>query len=222
MGAKDWMIMYADTDVAGVLRRHPPIDRAATRALVARLHPDTSLIPIADGTLADQSNPEDGTVYAGVYPGLTVLLTEEAAHDRPSRLSQRFIDEARGRKVYLHAMHSVVGWFAYAVWENGALQRSLSLSPDDGILERIGDPLPFEQPYWAGERAEEGDDAAWAEFTKFVVVEGATKAAQPFDFNPLELGEDALSALFGFVYEGTPPDDAPDLERIVLAGYRLS
>jgi len=108
------------------------------------------------------------------------------------------------------------------VWENGVLRRSLSLSPDDGILENIGEPLPFEQPYWAGERAEQ-DDADWAEFTKFVVVERPVVVKkQPFDFNPLELGEDALSALFGFVYEGTPPDDAPDLERITLAGYRLS
>ena len=222
MGAKDWMIMYADTDIAGVLRNHPPIDRAATRAVVERLHPGASLIPFQDGTLADQSNPEDGTVYAGVYPGLTVLLTEEAAQDRPSQLPQRFVDEAQGRTVYLHAMHSVVGWFAYAVWENGVLRRSLSLSPDDGILENIGEPLPFEQPYWAGERAEQ-DDADWAEFTKFVVVERPVVVKkQPFDFNPLELGEDALSALFGFVYEGTPPDDAPDLERITLAGYRLS
>ncbi|MER7248240.1 hypothetical protein [Kribbella sp. NPDC000426] len=167
MGAKDWMIMYADTDVAGVLRRHPPIDRAACRAFVERLHPGASVIPFEDGTLADQSNPEDGTVYAGVYPGLSVLLTEEAAQD-------------------------------------------------------IGDPLPFEQPFWAGERAGE-DDADWAEFTKFVVVERPVAVKQqPFDFNPLELGEDALSALFGFVYEGTPPDDAPDLEQVVLAGYRLS
>jgi hypothetical protein len=162
MGAKDWMIMYADAeaDIAGVLRRHPPLDRAATRALVERLHPGTSLIPIEDGTLADLSNPEDGTVYAGVYPGLSVLLTEEAAQDRPSRLHQRLVDEARGRTVYLHAMHSVVGWFAYALWEDGVLRRSLSLSPDDGILENIGDPLPFEQPYWAGERAEE-DGVDW-------------------------------------------------------------
>ncbi|WUJ72697.1 hypothetical protein OG809_05375 [Kribbella soli] len=222
MGAKDWMIMYAETDIADVLRQHPQPDRDATRAFVERLHPGASVIPFEDGTLAEQSNPEDGTVYAAVYPGLTVLLTEEAAQECPSKLPQRFIDEAQGRTVYLHAMHSVVGWFAYAVWENGILRRSLSLSPDDGILENGGDPLPFEQQYWAGERVEE-DDADWAEFTKFVVVERPVAVKQqPFNFNPLELAEDALSALFGFVYEGMPPDNAPDLERIVLAGYRLS
>ncbi|MGW3628080.1 DUF6928 family protein, partial [Streptomyces sp. NPDC000880] len=29
-------------------------------------------------------------------------------------------------------MHSVVDWLAFAVWEDGRLIRSLSLSPDDG------------------------------------------------------------------------------------------
>jgi hypothetical protein len=48
-------------------------------------------------------------------------------------------------------MHSVVDWFAYAIWANGKLLRSLSLSPVSGILENIGQRLPFEEPYWSGE-----------------------------------------------------------------------
>jgi hypothetical protein len=35
-------------------------------------------------------------------------------------------------------MHSVVDWFAYAVWIDGQLRRSLSLSPDSGIMEIVG------------------------------------------------------------------------------------
>ncbi|WP_420719932.1 DUF6928 family protein [Streptomyces sp. NA13] len=38
------------------------------------------------------------------------------------------------------------------MWEDGHLLRSLSLSPDSGVIENIGTPLPFEQPYWAGDR----------------------------------------------------------------------
>lgn len=53
--------------------------------------------------------------------------------------------------VTLHAMHSVVDWFAYAMWTNGKLVRSLSLSPGSGIPEDIGQRLPFEEPYWSGE-----------------------------------------------------------------------
>jgi hypothetical protein len=47
-------------------------------------------------------------------------------------------------------MHSVVDWFAFAVWQDGRLKRSLSLSPDSGVLEDIGAKLPFEEPYWSG------------------------------------------------------------------------
>ncbi|MEU6287191.1 hypothetical protein [Streptomyces sp. NPDC046988] len=57
-----------------------------------------------------------------------------------------------GRRLILHAMHSAVDWLAFAVWEDGRLDRSLSLSPDSGVTENIGEPLPFELPYWAGER----------------------------------------------------------------------
>lgn len=50
-------------------------------------------------------------------------------------------------------MHSVVGSLAFAVLgEDGRLVRSLSLSPDSGVIENIGGPLPFELAYWAGDR----------------------------------------------------------------------
>ncbi|WP_410785633.1 DUF6928 family protein [Kribbella sp. C-35] len=207
MGAKDWMVLYAETDVAGVLRAHPRPDRDATRAVVERLHPGARLTPIEDGNLDDNANPRNLTVYAGVYPGLTVVATGEAAIDRPSALPRQFVEEGRGRTLYLHAMHSVVDWFAYAIWVDGVLRRSLSLAPDDGIIENLGDPLDFEKPYWAGEHPVEVD---------------ADDPPYPFVFHPLELGEAALRQLFGFNYEGWIQDDDPELEDVVLAGYRLS
>ena len=85
-------------------------------------------------------------------------------------------------------MHSVVDWFAYAVWSKGALQRSLSLSPDSGILEDIGARFAFEAPFWSGRHPAhdpgEGDDE------------------YPFPFHPLDLGEAALAELFGYQLEG--------------------
>lgn len=42
---------------------------------------------------------------------------------------------------------SVVDFFAYAQWINCKFVRSLSLSPDSGILEDIGQRLPFEEPF---------------------------------------------------------------------------
>jgi hypothetical protein len=68
------------------------------------------------------ANPPDDVVYAGCFPGLTIVCTAEAAVDRPSQLDPRFLKEALGRTVYLHAMHSVVDWLRM---QNGARSASL-------------------------------------------------------------------------------------------------
>ncbi|MEV8374663.1 hypothetical protein AB0P21_18120 [Kribbella sp. NPDC056861] len=207
MGAKDWMLLYAEGNVAEVLRSHPQPDRAATRALVEHLHPEARLAETADGTLLESSNPPDDLVYAGVFPGLTVICSGEVALDRPSTLPAMYLAEANGRTVYLHAMHSVVDWFAYAIWTpDKQLLRALSLAPDGGIFENVGDPLPFERSYWAGEHQLEAEDG---------------EPQYPLPFHPLELAEDALRALFGFNYEGYLLDGDPELDEIVLAGYQL-
>ncbi|MFI5711841.1 DUF6928 family protein [Kribbella sp. NPDC051620] len=232
MGAKDWMLMYAEGTIAEVLRTHPQPDRAATRALVERLHPETLLTAVTDGNLLENPNPPDGLVYAGVYPGLTVLCSGTVALDRPSTLPAKYLAEANGRTVYLHATHSVVDWFAYAIWApDGTLTRSLSLAPDDGVMENIGQPLPFEHAYWAGEHPLVAGDPvpvsraylpgrspATPDSPPPMPSEGAD--SYPLPFHPLELSEAALRTLFGFVYEGQLLDDDPELEEITLLGYR--
>ncbi|MDT0546544.1 hypothetical protein AB0H07_41450 [Streptomyces sp. NPDC021354] len=47
--------------------------------------------------------------------------------DSPSRLPEHLVAASAGRRLILHAMHSVVDWFAFAVWDDGRLIRSLSL-----------------------------------------------------------------------------------------------
>jgi len=208
MGAKDWMLLYAGGEIRPILRSAPAIDRDATQALVRRLYPAHRMAETADGTLLEQANPPDGQIYAGCFPGLAVVCTRDAATDRPSQLDRRFLDEAAGRTVCLHAMHSVMDWFAYAVWaRDGTLLRALSLAPGSGIIEDIGQPLAFEELYWAGERPAVTGDSA--------------DPPCPLPFHPLELAEGALRALFGFNYEGACLDDDPDLERIVLAGFAV-
>jgi hypothetical protein len=196
MGAKDSILMYADSDVHPILQSEPSIDREATRQFVGRLYPGRAVSEIADGTLFDQADPPDLHLYAACFPGLTVICAADVALDHPSELAMSFHAEARGRTLYLHAMHSGVNWFAYAIWTgDGQLGRSLSLSPDSGVMENIGSPLPFEAPYWAGEKAlepEEEDEDAYA---------------LPFD--PLEMGEDALRTLIGFNYEGITSTTIP-------------
>ena len=208
MGAKDWFICYADSDVREVLAGSPQLDRAATEELVRRLYPDRAVEPVADGTLAEDSNPDDDLVYAAVWPGAALVCVGEVALDAPSTLDPRFLEEGRGRTVLLHAMHSVVDWTAFAVWDTqGRLQRSLSVNADDEVIEDLGERLPFEAPFWAGEHpaTEDEDDD------------------DPLPFHPLELGEAALDHLFGFVFEGYGDvvQSAVDPFDVSLAGFRL-
>jgi hypothetical protein len=211
MGAKTGILAYTDGDLSSLLRSVPQPEPIAAAELIMRLFPDWQIIePARESTLADETYPREGFTYAAVFPGTDILCDQRLMlYDKPSQLPQRLIDASRGRKLILHAMHSVVDWFAYAVWENGRLIRSLSLSPDDGIIENIGEPYSFEQPYWAGQHPVEpmfeDDDEPY-----------------PLPFHPLDLGEEALLALFGFQIEGRHDRNQIDAEQVPLLGFRVT
>ena len=99
MGAKDWILVYAEQDVATVLRAEPQIDRAATERLVRRLFSHRRLVPRPDRSLA-WTNPVSSEVYAGCFGGVTVIATDEAALDQPTQLDPRFLAEWNGRNLY--------------------------------------------------------------------------------------------------------------------------
>ena len=208
MGAKDWFICYTDTDVASVLAAGPPLDPAATEDLVRRLFPEHDAAAIGHGSLGGDGSPADEDVYAAVWPGATIVCTTQVALDRPSRLPPRFQVEGTGRTVHVHAMHSVVDWFAYATWgPDGRLRRALSVSADDEVIEDLGTRLPFEAPFWAGDlpATDDGD--------------------YPLPFHPLELSEATLDHVFGFVlegYSGMTKGSRVDPFDVTLAGFRLT
>jgi len=200
------MLVYADGNAREALHRRPRLDRNTTAAFLAALFPDEKLTPLDDGDLSFTC-PPDNEIHAGCFDGAAVVAASEFGADYPSRLPQRFIG-ARGGTLTLHAMHSVVDWFAYAQWVDGTLVRSLSLSPDSGVLEDIGAKLTFEEPYWAGRHpAVDGDEP---------------DGAYPFPFHPLELGEAALAALFGYHLEGPIDPSLLEPETIALARYKRS
>jgi hypothetical protein len=212
MGAKDCFILYADGDPASLLAGRTDLDRGATEELVRRLFPDQGVSRIEDGTLGENAIPEDDGVYAAVWPGLALVCTTKVALDRPSEVGAGFLAEGAGRTTYVHAMHSVVDWFAFGIWgADGRLRRALSVSGGDGeILEDVGDRLAFEQPWWAGVYpALDGDE---------------NEDDYPFPFHPLELGEAVLGNLFGFVFEGCEgmPPATVDPFEVTLAGFRLT
>jgi hypothetical protein len=204
MGAKTWMLVYSEGMPREILKDIPVLDRDATIAFVERLFPSQKLVALDDGDLS-HTCPADDEIVAGCFPGLAVVAAKEFAVDYPSRLPAEFIDAFPDRSIYLHAMHSVVDWFAYAVWKNGQLQRSLSLSPDSGILEDIGARLAFEEAYWAGNHPATDPDEDDNDY--------------PFVFHPLELGEAALQSLFGYQLEGMT-DTQLEPETIPLMRFK--
>ena len=206
MGAKTWMLVYADSNAREALGAKPQLDREATQRLASALLPGEKLEPAGDGDLSDTC-PPDNELHIGCFPGVSVIAAKEFGIDYPSRLPQRFIAAGGSGTITLHAMHSVVDWFAYAKWSNGKLLRSLSLSPDSGIMEDIGQRLPFEEPYWSG---------------KYPAVDDDEEDAYPFPFHPLDLGEAALRELFGYQLEGYIDASLLEPESIPLVRYRRS
>jgi hypothetical protein len=203
VGAKTWMLVYADVDACEALKAKPALDREATLALANNLFPNETLTPADDGSL-EYTCPPDNELHAGAFAGVSILAAKEFGIDYPSKLHRRFLTAGSYRKIYLHAMHSAVEWFAFGQWEDGELLRSLSLSPDSGILEDTGQRPPFEEPYWSGRHPavkDEGDE-------------------YPYPFHPLELGEAALKEFFGYQLEGYIDPALLKPESIPLIRYK--
>ncbi|WP_329121316.1 DUF6928 family protein [Streptomyces sp. NBC_01465] len=210
MGAKTGLLVYADGDIPEALRQVGEASAERTAAMMRRFYPGWEIEETEGRVLDGGVCPPEGTAYAASWPGLEIVGDQRVMIDLPSQLPAHLIAASAGRRLVLHAMHSVVDWLAFAVWEDRRLVRSLSLSPDSGILENIGEPLPFEAPYWAGERP--ADIVPWP---------GEEEEPYALPFHPLELGEDALRALCGFVREGRPEPDDVDVDSIELFGFHI-
>lgn len=205
MGAKTCMLVLGPSDLKERLAAYPALDRAAADSAAARFFPKVKTAPMPEGSLT-YTCPPDEVLCVGVFDGVTVLAAKEFGEDHPSTLDARFVE---GHELaVLHAMHSVVDWFAMAKWKHGRLERALSLSPDTGIVEDLGPRLPFEAPYWNGERPAV-DPADEDEAMPY-----------PLPFHPLDLGEEALLALLGYQLEGSAQEPLLDTERFPLLRFR--
>lgn len=205
MGAKTWMLVYSDTGAREALKGAPQLDREATTKFAHELFPGETLEPLDDGDLV-WTCPPNKEICIGCFPGVSIVAAKEFGIDNPSRIPQRFIDAAGSGTATLHAMHSVVDWFAFAYWQNGTLIRSLSVSPDDGVIEDIGEKMAFEEAYWSGKHPAIDDDEDEDDY--------------PLPFHPLELGEEALKEFFGYQLEGFVDRSLLEPENVALMIFR--
>ncbi|MGE5836326.1 MAG: DUF6928 family protein [Acidobacteriota bacterium] len=203
MGAKRWMLVYSRRTPREVLEAKPQLDREASAALAKKLFPTERLEPISDSTL-DFTGPPTYELIVGCFPGLSIIAAREFAIDYPSRLPSTFLGCGVGHTIYLHTVISVVDGFTFAIWKDGRLQRSLSVT-SDGVLEDIGTRLPLEEPYWAGEHP---------------VVDPDVDEEYPLPFHPLELGDAALLEFFGYQLEGSQDSSRVNPEAIPLLRFR--
>ncbi len=75
-------------------------------------------------------------------------------------------------------------------------------------MEDLGNRLPFEEPYWAGEHP--------------ALDPEEDPASYPFPSHPLELGEAALQAMFGYQLEGYLDRSLLEPESIPLIRFKRS
>ncbi len=203
MGSKSWILVYSNGSPADTLATLPAPDVERTTAFAEALFPEHILTRIEDGNLL-QTAPRRREVCAGSFADVHVVAASEFGKDRPSELPRRFIEAAPGDTVCLLVMYSVVDWFAYAVWHRGELVRSLSVTPDSGVKEDLGERLPFELPYWEGAHPVEMDG----------------DEVYPLDFHPLEMGEAALLDRFGYQIEGGAGVSRFEPDELTLLRFR--
>ena len=206
MGTKTCMLVYSDGNAKEILKSQPKLDREISIAVAKKLFPFKKFTLIEDGNLLF-TNPPSSKLYVGSFPGMTIVSTDAIALDYPSRLPQSFINTDLGNTMHLFAMHSVVDWFAYAIWKNGTLVRSLSVSGADGeVLEHFGPKQPFEEFYWSEEHPLFNDPEE--------------ENYSSFNFHPLELGDAALNEFLGYQIEGYSDSSHIDPEKIPLVGLQ--
>jgi hypothetical protein len=205
VGERTGILAFGD-DIPARLRSRPVADIDRTMAFVKMIHPGYDVEPIGGNALRYATYPPEDVVFASSSAGLDIVCDRRLTFDNPSTLPEHLQRIGSGRRIATLGMHSVVDWLSYAAWSNGVLVRSLTVSPDGGIIENLGGPLPFEAPYWAGEHP--------------VVSTG--EDPYPLPFHPLDLGQAALRHLFGFVNDGpSRPDDVPTGE-VQLLGFRVT
>jgi hypothetical protein len=210
MGAKTALLAFADGDLRPSLLGATRSDVDEAEELVRAVHPGYLVEPADGDTLDGCVYPPESMTYATVLAGAELVCDRRLMFHRPSELPEHLLQAGADRRIVLHGMHSGSDWLSFAVWENGELVRSLSLSPDGGVAENIGDPFDFELPYWAGVHPVQ-PVAGWPDEDPY-----------PLPFHPLDLGEDTLRALFGFILEGRRDPDDIDAQAVHLHGFRLS
>jgi len=186
------LLVYSEGSLLDLGR---PVDRDL--ADVARiLFPRTPYIHVGRAPLDECAFPERGCFTLGAFEGGLILGTRDAYLFNPTKLHQRYLKPALASTVSLVTQRSTYDMFAFARWENGQLRRSLSVNPVGQIWESVGEPEPFEAPFWSG---------------RYPAPSGYA-----LPFHPLEMGDAALRSLLRLHVEGPPEPELIDIATVIV------
>jgi hypothetical protein len=191
VGLKLALLVYTDGSLPDLSR---PVDR--NLADVAHvLFPRTPYVHAGPTRLHEGGFPGRGSFAVGAFEGGLLLATRDAYLFNPTKLHRRYLKPVLGRTVTLLTQQPTYDMFAYARWENGQLQRSLSANPVGQIWESIGIPEPFEAPFWAGQRP--------------------APAGYPLPFHPLDMSNAALRSVLHLHAEGPSDPGLVDIATVI-------
>ncbi|BCY12496.1 hypothetical protein [Actinoplanes sp. L3-i22] len=195
MGAKTSLVLIGDGSLAGAGSPDP----AAARALAAASVPGYELTPLGETELIEEVRPAHELIYVAIA-GDTAALSDRRVADWAAPPAP-LLELAAGRRIVRHAMHSVSDAFQLTVWEAGEIVRDLAMSAGSGVTADAGPRYPFEEPFWAG-------------------AHPVPAPGYRIPFHPLDLGEQALRAFFGFIIEGRAAPTDIDPFTIRALGFR--
>ncbi|MHC0430943.1 DUF6928 family protein [Streptomyces sp. O3] len=203
MGSKAAVVIFTDVDPRGVFQGGAGADRVKSRFLAEKAV-KASVQELAPLPLDLAVWPGAGIVCAAHFSDFQVICSRELAREHPSALTEWISRMADGRNAYGVFMHSAEDWAALGVWSSEGLVRALSVKPGVGVIEDVGERLPFEIPFWGGDRPVCHD----------------VNYALPF--HPIDLGNEALREFFGFILEGREDEFCVDPEEIEVPAFRGS
>lgn len=209
MGMKCNLLAFSPGLPRDDLATHAPGGEEEARRAAEVLLPGRVGAPLRQGSLLEDSLPLDGELFVGVF-GPTVVL---ASDDFEGFAHLARAGDAQGRTAYHLMMHSVSDAAGITVCDaSGEVRREVVLGADmdrAGVeAGSVGPPLPFERPFWAGERPLD-------------LVPGEEADPDELPFWPMDFGEEALRWAFGFVGEGEPRPDDLDGFAIAVHGFEL-
>jgi len=182
------------TDPGTVLEAEPKADRGFGRKYLAQLNPAWPITPIGQFPLNRSAQASPGEFYIAGFPGITVVQTVLTETPSLSELNPRLLDSIPAKDIYAFAVNRDTGYGGIAHWHDGVLKRSLC-AERTRTYEDVGLPIPFESPFWAGERAE-----------------AAGGISLPFE--PVDLVDEAQRSWLGV-------DISPDGPDIHVVGYAV-